>query len=164
MEGNHSQKMFGGNYSQICCWVVSDSLPSHGLQQARSPCPSLSLRVFSLSYPLNRWCYLTDLTICWPLLPLPSIFPSIKIFPKSDLRIRWPEYWSFCFSTSPSNEYLGLISFMIDWFILIAVHVNLKSLLQQHNSKASILWHSAFFMDKLSYPYMTTGKTIALTI
>ena len=105
------------------------------------------------------------LTLFYPLLPLPSIFPSIKIFPnESTLRIRWPEYWSFHFSISPSNEYLGLISFMIDWFILVAVHVNLKSLLQQHNSKASILWHSAFFMDQLSHPYTTTGKTIALTI
>ena len=98
-----------------------------------------------------------------PLL-LPSIFPSIRVFSnESVLHIRWPKYWSFSFSISPSNEYSGLISFWIDWLDLLAVQGTLKSLLQHHSSKASILWHSAFFTVQLSHPYMTTGKTIALT-
>ena len=101
--------------------------------------------------------------LCRPLL-LRSIFPSIRVFSnESVLRIRWPKYWSFNFSTSPSNEYSGLISFRIDWFDLLAVQGTLKSLLQHPSSKASILQHSAFFMVQLLHPYMTTGKTIALT-
>ena len=104
------------------------------------------------------------LILCHPLLLLPSIFPSIRVFSnKSVLRIRWPKYWSFSFSISASNEYSGLISFRIDWFDLLAVQGTLKSLLQHYNSKASILQHSAFFTVQLSHPYMTTGKTIALT-
>ena len=104
-----------------------------------------------------------DLILCQPLLLLPSIFPSIRVYSnESALPIRWPKYWSFSFS--PTNDYSGLISFRIDWFDLLAVQGTLKSLLQQHNSKASILWHSAFFIVQLSHPYMTTGKTIALTI
>ena len=96
--------------------------------------------------------------------PLPSIFPSIRVFfNESILPIRWPKNWSFSFSISPSNEYSGLISFKIDWFDLLAVQGTLKSLLQHHSSKASILWQSAFFMVQLSHPYMTNGKTIALT-
>ena len=99
-----------------------------------------------------------------PLL-LPSIFPSIRVFSnESVLHIRWSKYWSFSFSISPSNEYSGLISFRIDWFDCLAVQGTLKSLLQHHSSKTSILWCSVFFMVQLSYPYMTTGKTIALTI
>ena len=99
-----------------------------------------------------------------PLLLLPSIFPSIRVFSnESVLRIRWPKYWSFSFSISPSNEYSGLISFRIDWFHLLAVQGTLKSLLQHHSSKASILRRSAFFTVQLSHPYMITGKTIALT-
>ena len=93
------------------------------------------------------------LTLCHPLLLLPSIFPSI----------RWPKYWSFCFSISPSNEHPGLISFRMDWLDLLAVQGTLKSLLQHHSSKASILWYSAFFGVRVSHPYMTIGKTIALT-
>ena len=101
------------------------------------------------------------LVLCHPLVLLPSIFLSIRVFSnESALRIRWPKYWSFSFSTSPSNEYSGLISFRIDWFDLLAVQGTLKSLLQQHSSKASILQHSAFFMVQLSQ--MTTGKAIAL--
>ena len=101
------------------------------------------------------------LILCHPILP-PSIFPSIRVFSnESVLHIRWPKYWSFSFSISPSSEYSGLISFRIDWFDL-AVQRTLKSL-QQHNSKASILWHSTFFMAQLSHLYMTNGKTIALT-
>ena len=103
------------------------------------------------------------LILCRPLLP-PSIFPSIRVFSNdSTLHIRWPKYWSFSFSISPSNEYSGLISFRMDWLDLLAVQETLKSLLQHHSSKASILWSSAFFIVQLSHPYMTTGKTIALT-
>ena len=102
--------------------------------------------------------------LCRPLLLLPSIFPSIRVFSnESALGSRWPKYWSFSFSISPSNEYSGLISFMIDWFDFLGVQGTLKSLFQHHSSKASVLWHSAFFMAQLSHPYMTTGKTIALT-
>ena len=104
------------------------------------------------------------LILCCPLLLPPSIFPSIRIFSnESVLHIRWPKYWSFSFSISPSNEYSGLISFRMDWSDLLAVQGTLKSLLQHHSSKASILLHSAFFMVQLSYPYMTSGKIIALT-
>ena len=104
------------------------------------------------------------LILCCPLL-LPSIFSNIRVFSnESSICIRWPSYWSFRFSTSPSNEYSGLISFRIYWFYLLAVQGTLKSLLQDHNSKASILQHSAFFMVQLSHLYRTTGKTIALII
>ena len=103
------------------------------------------------------------LILCCPLLLLPSIFPSIRVFSnKSTLHIMWPKYCSFRFNISPSNEYLGLISFRIDWFDLLAVQGTLKSLLQHHSSKASILWCTAFFMVQLSQPYMATGKNVAL--
>ena len=101
---------------------------------------------------------------CHPLLCPPSVFPSIRVFSSELVRIRWPEYWSFSFSISRSNEYSGLISFRMDWFDLLVVQGTLKSLLQHHSSKASILQHSAFFIVQLSHLYMTTGKTIALTI
>ena len=105
------------------------------------------------------------LILCRPLLLLPPIPPSIRVFSnESTLRMRWPKYWSFSFSISPSNEHPGLISFRMDWFDLLAVQGTLSSLLQHHSSKASILQHSAFFMVQLSHPYMTTGKTIALNI
>ena len=104
------------------------------------------------------------LILCHPFLLLPSIFPSIRVFSnESALHIRWPKYWSFSFSISPSNEYSGLISFRMDWLDLLAAQGTLKSLLQYHSSKASVLQHSAFFIVQLSHPYMTTGKTIALT-
>ena len=104
------------------------------------------------------------LILCRPFLLLSSIFPSIRVFSnESVLHIRWPNYWSFSFSISPSNEYSGLISFRMDWLDLLAARGTLKSLLQHHSSKASILQHSAFFILQLSHPYMTTGKTIALT-
>ena len=104
------------------------------------------------------------LILCHPLLLLPSIFPSIRVFSnKSTLHIMWPKYCSFRFNISPSNEYLGLISFRIDWFDLLAVQGTLKSLLQHHSSKASILWCTAVFMVQLSHLFMTTGKTIALS-
>jgi len=104
------------------------------------------------------------LILCHPLLLLPSTFPSMRVFSnESALRIRWPKYWSFSFSISPSNEYSGLICFWMDWLDLFAVQGTLKSPLQHHSSKASILQCSAFFIVQLSHPYMTTGKTIALT-
>ena len=104
------------------------------------------------------------LILCCPLFLLPSIFPSIRVFSnESALCIRWPKYWTFSFSISPSNEYSGLISFRMEWFDLLAVKGTLKTLLQHHSSKESILWRSACFMVQLSYPYMTTGKTTALT-
>ena len=102
--------------------------------------------------------------LCPPLLLLPSIFTSIRIFSsESALHIRWPKYWNFSFNISPSNEHLALISFRMDWLDLLAVQGTLKSLIQHHSSKASILWHSVLFIVQLSHPYMTTGKTIALT-
>ena len=104
------------------------------------------------------------LVLCHPLLPLPSVLPSIRVFfSESALRIRWPKHWSFNFSISLSNEHPGLISFRMDWLDLLAVQGTLKSLLQHHSSKASVLWCSAFFMVELTHPYMTTGKTVSLT-
>ena len=104
------------------------------------------------------------LILCRPLLLLPSVFPSIRVFSyESVFPIRWPKYWSFSFSISPSNDYSGWISSRMDWLDLLAVQGTFKSLLQHHSSKASILWHLAFFIVQLSHPYMTTGKTIALT-
>ena len=106
----------------------------------------------------------SHLILCRPLLLLPPIPPSIRVFSsESTLRMRWPKYWSFNFSISPSNEHPGLISFRMGWLDLLAVQGTLKSLLQHHNSKESVLWHSAFFMVQLSHPYITIGKTIALT-
>ena len=103
------------------------------------------------------------LILCRPLLLLPSIFPSIRIFSSESVLYMWPKYWSFSFSISPSNEHAGLISFRMDWLDLLAVQGTLKSLLQHHSSKASVLQRSAFFIAQLSHPYMTTGKPIALT-
>ena len=118
----------------------------------------LKLMSFELVMPSN------PLILCHPLLLLPSIFPSIMVSSnESALCIRWPKYWSFSFNISPSNEHPGLISFTMDWLDLLAVQGILKSLLQHHSSKASILLHSAFYIVQLSHPYMTTGKTIALT-
>ena len=136
----------------------------HGLQRAKA---SLSIT--------NSWSFLkimsiesvmpsNHLILCHPLLLPPSIFPSIRVFSsESVLRIRWPNDCSFSFSISPPKEYSGLVSFRMDWLGLLAVQGTLKSLLQHYSSKASILWHSAFFIVQPSHPYMTTGKTIALT-
>ena len=141
--------------------VMSDSLRPHELQHDRTPCPSPTPGVYSNSCPLSRWYHPT---IHRPLLLLPSIFPSIRLFSnESVLLIRWPKYWSFSFSVHLSNEYSGLISFRMDWLDLLAVQGTLKSLLQHHSSKASNLLRSGFFIVRLSYPYMSTGKTIALT-
>ena len=144
--------------------VVSDSLRPHGLKHARLPCPSPTPRAWSNSC-LSKLVMPSDhLVLCRPLILLPSIFPSIRVFSKeSVLLIRWPKDWSFSFNISPSNEYSGLISFRMDWLDLLAVQGTLKSLLQHYSSKASILWCSVFFTVQLSHPYMTTGKTITLT-
>ena len=140
-----------------------ESLRPHGLQHARIPCPSLTPRACSNSCPSSPWWYPT-ISSCHPLLLLPSIFLSIRVFSsESALHIRWPKYWSFSFNISPSSEYSGLIFFSIDWFDLLAVQGAFKSLLQHHSSKASVLQHSAFFMIQFSHPYLTTRKTIALT-
>ena len=142
---------------------MSNSLRPHGLQHSRPPCPSPTPGVYS-HMSIESVMPSNHLILCRPLLLLPSIFPSIRVFSnESDLHIRWPKYWSFSFSLSPSSEYSGLISFRIDWLDLLAVQGTLKSLLQHHSSKASILWFSAFFTVQLSHPYMTTGKTIALS-
>ena len=141
--------------------VVSDSLRPHELQHARPPCPSPTPEVHPNPCPSSRWCH--PAISCCPLLLLPSIFPSIRVFSnESTLCIRWPKYWSFSFNISPSNEHPGLISFRMDWLDLLAVQGTLNSL-QHHSSKASILHLSAFFTIQLSHPYMTNGKTIALT-
>ena len=145
---------------QFSCSVMSDSLHPHGLQHARPPCSSPTPELMSIEsvMPSNH------IILYHPLLRLPSIFPRIRIFSnESVLHIKWPKYWSFSFSMSPSNEYSGQISFRIDLLDLLAGQGNLKSLLQHHSSKVSILQHSAFFIVQLSHPYMTTGKTIALT-
>jgi len=144
--------------------VVSDSLRPHGLQHTRLPCPSPTPGACSNSCALNRWCHPT---ISSSIIPFSSclLFPSVRVFSnESVLLIRWPKYCSFSLSNSTSNEYSGLISFRIDWFDLVAVQGTLKGLLQHHNSKASILHHSSFFIVQLSHPSVTTGKTIALTI
>ena len=127
------------------------------------PCPLPSPRVHSNSRPSSRWCH-PAIILCCPLFLLPPISPSIRVFSnESTLHMRWPKYWSFSFSIIPSKEHPGLISFRMNWLDLLAVQGTLKSLLQHHSSKASILWHSAFFTVQISHPYMTTGKTIALT-
>ena len=147
---------------QFSCSVVSDSLRPPGLQHARIPCLSPSPGICSNSCPSSRWCHLIICHLCHPLFLLPSVFPSIRVLlEKSVFRIRWPECWSI--SISPSHEYSGLISFRMDWLDLLGVQGTLKSLLQHHSSKASVLQHSAFFMVQLSHPYMTTRKTITLT-
>ena len=147
-----------------CCSVTKSRLTLCNPMNCGTPrFPSLSPRVCSnschwISEPSNH------LILCWPLLLLPSIFPSIGVFSKeSVLHIRWPKYWSFSFNIGPSNEYSGLISFRIDWLDLLSVQGTFKSLLQHQSSKASILWCSAYLRVQLSHPYMTTGKTIALT-
>ena len=151
-----------------CCCLVAWSCPTlynpmdcSTRLPCSSPSPGALLKLMSIEsvMPSNH------LVLCHPLLLLPSIFPSIRVFSnESAFHIRWPKYWSFSFSLSPSNEYSGLISSTIDWLDLLAVQETLKSLLQHHSSKASLLWHSDFFILQLSHPYMTTRKTIALTI
>ena len=135
------------------------------MSDSATPCTtalqaSLSV-IYSNSCPLSQWCQPT-ISSCRPLLLLPSMFSSIRVFSnESVLCIRWPKYWSFSFSISPSNEYLGLISFRIDWLDLLAIQETFRSLLQHHSSKASIVRCSAFFIVQLSHPYITTRKTIS---
>ena len=137
---------------------MSDSLQPHELQHTRPPCPSLKLTSIEAVMPSSH------LILCHRLLLLPPIPPSIRVFSnESTLRMSWPKYWSFSFSISPSKEYPGLISFRMDWLDILAVQRTIKSLLQHYSSKASVLWCSAFFTVQLSHPYITTGKTIALT-
>ena len=146
---------------QFSCSVISDSLRPHGLQHTRSPCPSPTPGVYSNPCPWSQWCHPTISSSVVPFSSCPQIFPSIGVFSnESILCIGWPKYW--CFSISPSNEYSGLISFRMDWLHLLAVQGTLKSLLQHHSSKESILQCLAFFIVQLSHPYTTTGKTIAL--
>ena len=143
--------------------VVFDFLWPNELQHARPPCPSPTPRVPPNSCPSSWWCHRTISSSVFPFL-LPLIFASIRVFSnESAICMSWPKYWNFSFSISPSNEHSGLISSRMDWLDLLAVQGTLKSLLQHHSSKASILLHSAFFTVQLSHPYMTTGKTIALT-
>ena len=142
--------------------VVSDSDP---MDCSTPAFPGLhNLPELAQLMPTESMMPSSHLILCHPLLLLPSVFPSITVFSiKSALHIRWPKYWSFSFSISPSNEYSRLISFRIDWFDLLAVQGTLKSLLQYHRAKGSILRCSAFFIVQLSHPYSTTGKTTALT-
>ena len=145
---------------------MSDSLRPHGLQHARPPCPSPTPGVHSDSCSSSRWCHPTISSSVIPFFSCPQFFPEsgfLFFSNESALRIRWPKYWSFSFSISPSNEYSGLISFRIDWLNLLTVQGTPKSLHQHHSSKTSILRHSAFFIVQLWHPYMTNGKTIALT-
>ena len=139
---------------------MSDSLRPHGIQHPRLPCPSPTPRACSNSGPLSQRCHPTISSSGISLLFLPSTFPIIRVFSnESAIHIRWPKYWSFSFSISSSSEYSGLISFTMNSFDLLAVQGTLKSFLQHHTSKASILQSSAFFMVQLSHPYITTGKS-----
>ena len=143
---------------------MSDSLQPRESQHVRPPCPSPTPGVYSNSMSIELVMPSSHLTLCRPLLLLPPIPPSLRVFSNElTLHMRWQKYWSFSFSISPSNEHSGLISFRMDWLDLLVVQGTLKSLLQHHSSKASILQCSAFFTVQLSHPYMTTGKTIALT-
>ena len=158
----HLNYIYICSVSQFSCSVMSDSAP-HGLQHARLPCSSPTPRACPNSSPSSWWCHPT---ISSSLVSFSSCLQSFLASQSSNesvLHIRWPKYWSFSFSISPYNEYWGLISFRMDWLDLLAVQGTLKSLLQHHSSKASLLWHLAFFIVQLLHLYMTTGKTIALT-
>ena len=158
---NNLKKMYISSVQSLSCvqlfatpWTAAHQA-SLSITNSRS---SFKLMCIELVMPSSH------LILCRPLLLLPPIPPSIRVFSNEPtLRMRWPKYWSFSFSISPSNEHPGLISFRMDWLDLLAVQGTLKSLLQHHSSKASILWHSAFFTVQLLHPYMITGKTIALT-
>ena len=146
---------------QFSCSVVFNSLRPHGLHAACQASLSSTISQSLLKFTsIESVMPSNHLILCRPLLLLPSIFSSIRVFfSEAALRIRWPKYWSFSFNISPSNEYSGLISFRVDWFDLLAVQGTLNSLLQHLSSKASIFWHSAFFIVQLSQLYMTTGNT-----
>ena len=152
------------NFVQCSRWIVSDSLQPHESQHASHPCPSPTPRVHSDSPSSSQWCHTAISSSVIPFSSCPPIPPSIKHFSnESTLHMRWAKYWSFSFSIIPTKENPGLISFRMDWLDLLAVQGPLKSLLQHHSLKASILRCSAFFTVELSYPCMTTRKTIALT-
>ena len=140
--------------------VVSNSLQPHELQHARPPCPSPNPRVHSDSCPSGQWCHPAISSSVIPFSCPQSLIASESFSMSQTLCMRWPKYWSFSFSIIPSKEHPGLISFRMDWLDVLAAQGTLKSLLQHHSSKASILWRSAFFTVQLSHPYMTTGKTI----
>ena len=142
---------------------MSDSLWPHESEHARPPCPSWTPGVHSNSRPSSQWCHPAISSSVIPFSSCPQSLPAWVFSNESTLHMRWPKYWNFSFSISPSKEHLGLLSFRMDWLDLHAVQGTLKSLLQHHTSKASILQCSAFFTVQLSLPYMTTGKTIALT-
>ena len=148
---------------QFSCSVVSNSLWPHELQHARPPCPLPTPGVHSESRPSSQWCHPAISSSVIPFSSCPQSLPASESFPMSQLFAWWPKYWSFSFSIIPSKEIPGLICFRMGWLNLLAVQGTLKSLLQHHSSKPSILWHSAFFTVQLSHPYMTTGKTITLT-
>ena len=151
------------NSVQFSHSVMFNSLRPHELQNARPPCPSPTPGAYSNSYTLSQWCHPTISSSVIPLSSHPKSLPASGSLQESVLHITWPKYWSFSFCISPSNKYLGLISFKMDWLDLLAVQGTLKNLLQHHSSKASILQCSAFFTVQLPHPYMATGKTIALT-
>ena len=142
---------------------MSDSLRPHESQHARTPCPSPTPRVYSNTCSSSQWCHPAISSSVVPFSSCLQSLPASGSFPVRTLCNWWPKYWSFSFSISPFNEHPGLISFRMDWLGLLAVQGTLKTLLQHHSSKASILQCSAFFTVQLSHPYMTTGKTIALT-
>ena len=143
---------------------MSDSLRPHEPQHTRPPCPSLTPGVYPNSHPLSRWCHPTISSSVDPFSFCPQSFPAIRVLSnESALHIRWPKYWSFSFSISPSNACQGLISFRMDWLDLLEVQGTLKNLVQHHSSKASILQCSAFFTVQLLHPYMTTGKNTSFT-
>ena len=142
---------------------MSNSLWPHERHHARPPGPSPTPGVYPNSCPLSQWCHPTISSSVIPFSSCLQSFPASGSFQISQLCMRWPKYWTFSFSISPSNEYSGLVSFRMDWLDLLAVQGTLKSLLQHHISKASILRRSAFFTVQVSHPYTTTGKTIALT-
>ena len=143
--------------------VMSDSLQPHEPQHTRPPCPSPTPGVYPNSRPSSQWCHPAISSSVVPFSSCPQSFPSSGSFQMSQLFASGAKDWSFSFNISPSNEHLGLVSFRMDWLDLLAVQRTLKSLLQHHSSKASILLHSAFFTVQLSHPYVTTGKTVALT-
>ena len=149
---------------QISCSVVFDSLRPHELQHAKPPCPSPTPRIHPNSCPASQWCH-PAIWMASSVVPFsfcPQSLLASGSFPMSQFHMRWPKYWSFSLSITPSNEHPGLTFFRMDWLDLLAVQGTLKNFLEHHNSKGSILWRSAFFTVQLSHPYMNTGKIIPL--
>ena len=163
--GSLPWESMNGSYTKILVQfsrsVVSDSLRTHEPQHARPPCPSPTPGVHPNPCPSSRWCHPTISSSVVPSPPALNLSQHQGLFKWVSSSIRWPKYWSFSFNISPSNQHPGLVSFRMDWLDLLAVQGTLKNLLQYHSSRASILQHSTFFIVQLSYPYMTTGETIA---